>query len=76
MPVEYLGGKPLCMNQYYQILSSCRIPGLKRDTVVNHAMGKTPPMHITVVHNFQVRRRAGCKGRPTPVLLGKKGLCM
>ncbi|XP_061116834.1 carnitine O-acetyltransferase-like [Conger conger] len=53
MPVEYLGGKPLCMNQYYQILSSCRIPGLKRDTVVNHAMGKTPAMHITVVHNFQ-----------------------
>ncbi|KAG8141970.1 hypothetical protein E2320_006619 [Naja naja] len=28
LPVEYLGGKPLCMNQYYQILSSCRIPVL------------------------------------------------
>ncbi|ETE64020.1 Carnitine O-acetyltransferase, partial [Ophiophagus hannah] len=33
LPVEYLGGKPLCMNQYYQILSSCRIPGPKRDSV-------------------------------------------
>lgn len=54
LPVEYLSGKPLCMDQYYQILSSCRIPGTKRDTVVNHAMGKTPPTHITVVHNFQV----------------------
>ncbi|XP_028269598.1 carnitine O-acetyltransferase [Parambassis ranga] len=53
LPVEYLSGKPLCMDQYYQILSSCRIPGPKRDTVVNHAMGKTPPTHITVVHNFQ-----------------------
>uniref|UniRef100_A0A672ZL15 Carnitine O-acetyltransferase n=1 Tax=Sphaeramia orbicularis TaxID=375764 RepID=A0A672ZL15_9TELE len=53
LPVEYLSGKPLCMDQYYQILSSCRVPGPKRDTVVNHAIGKTPPTHITVVHNFQ-----------------------
>lgn len=54
LPVEYLSGKPLCMDQYYQILSSCRIPGPKRDTVVNYAVGKTPSTHITVVHNFQV----------------------
>ncbi|KAL4660769.1 carnitine O-acetyltransferase isoform X2 [Arapaima gigas] len=53
LPVEFLGGKPLCMNQYYQILSSCRIPGLKRDAVVNHAHGKAPSTHITVVHNYQ-----------------------
>lgn len=42
------------MDQYYQILSSCRIPGPKRDTVVNYAIGKIPSTHITVVHNFQV----------------------
>lgn len=53
LPVEYLGGKPLCMDQYYQVLTSCRIPGPKRDAVVNYAIGKTPPTHITVVHNFQ-----------------------
>uniref|UniRef100_A0A8D0E839 Carnitine O-acetyltransferase n=1 Tax=Salvator merianae TaxID=96440 RepID=A0A8D0E839_SALMN len=53
LPVEYLGGKPLCMNQYYQILSSCRIPGQKRDSVVNYTKGKKPPTHVTVVHNFQ-----------------------
>lgn len=53
LPVEYLGGKPLCMNQYYEVLSSCRIPGLKRDSVVNHAKSSRPPKHITVVHNFQ-----------------------
>ncbi|KAG8554783.1 hypothetical protein GDO81_003892 [Engystomops pustulosus] len=53
LPVEYLGGKPLCMNQYYQILSSCRIPGPKRDSVVNYSQVKKPPTHITVVHNFQ-----------------------
>ncbi|CAL8247534.1 unnamed protein product [Merluccius merluccius] len=54
LPVEYLGGKPLCMDQYYQVLSSCRIPGPKRDTIANLTSGKsTPPTHITVVHNFQ-----------------------
>ncbi|KAG9477707.1 hypothetical protein GDO78_012952 [Eleutherodactylus coqui] len=53
LPVEYLGGKPLCMNQYYQILSSCRVPGPKRDSVVNYSQVKKPPTHITVVHNFQ-----------------------
>ncbi|KAI4875769.1 hypothetical protein NFI96_024285 [Prochilodus magdalenae] len=54
LPVEYLGGKMLCMNQYYQVLSSCRIPGKKSDSVVNHALNKRPPVHITVVHNYQV----------------------
>lgn len=53
LPIEYLGGKSLCMNQYYEVLSSCRIPGLKRDSVVNHAKSSKPPKHITVVHNFQ-----------------------
>ncbi|XP_068594497.1 carnitine O-acetyltransferase-like isoform X2 [Brachionichthys hirsutus] len=53
LPVEYLSGKPLCMDQYYRILSSCRVPGPKRDTVVNHTVGKPPLTHITVVHNFQ-----------------------
>uniref|UniRef100_A0A8C4EUH9 Carnitine O-acetyltransferase a n=1 Tax=Dicentrarchus labrax TaxID=13489 RepID=A0A8C4EUH9_DICLA len=53
LPVEYLGGKPLCMNQYYEVLSSCRIPGLKRDSIVNHAKSSRPCKHITVVHNFQ-----------------------
>ncbi|XP_048874893.1 carnitine O-acetyltransferase-like [Brienomyrus brachyistius] len=53
LPVEYLGGSPLCMNQYYQILSSCRIPGLKKDSVVNYARSKRAPTFITVVHNYQ-----------------------
>lgn len=54
LPVQYLNGKPLCMDQYYQILSTCRIPGPKRDTVVHYSGGTTPPSHVTVVHNFQV----------------------
>ncbi|XP_063552865.1 carnitine O-acetyltransferase isoform X1 [Gorilla gorilla gorilla] len=71
LPVEYLGGKPLCMNQYYQILSSCRVPGPKQDTVSNFSKTKKPPTHITVVHNYQIRslcswRRSGTHPyRPT-----------
>ncbi|XP_068191401.1 carnitine O-acetyltransferase [Antennarius striatus] len=53
LPVEYLGGKPLCMNQFYEVLSSCRVPGLTSDSVVNHAKSSRPPKHITVVHNHQ-----------------------
>ncbi|KAI4878141.1 hypothetical protein NFI96_007717 [Prochilodus magdalenae] len=53
LPVEYLGGQPLCMDQYYQVLTSCRIPAPKKDTVVNYGFGNTPSTHITVVHNFQ-----------------------
>lgn len=62
LPVEYMGGKPLCMNQYYQILSSCRIPGPKRDSIVNYAKGKKQSRHITVVHNFQVRQLLAFQG--------------
>uniref|UniRef100_G1Q3Y0 Choline/carnitine acyltransferase domain-containing protein n=1 Tax=Myotis lucifugus TaxID=59463 RepID=G1Q3Y0_MYOLU len=53
LPVEYLGRKPLCMNQYNQILFSCRVPGPKQDSVINFSKTKKPPMHITVVHNYQ-----------------------
>lgn len=60
LPVEYLGGKPLCMNQYYQILSSCRVPGPKQDTVISFSKTKKPPMHITVVHNYQVGGLPAC----------------
>ncbi|XP_070532990.1 carnitine O-acetyltransferase-like [Ptychodera flava] len=35
LPIDMMGGQPLCMDQYnYKILSSCRIPGPKRDSVV------------------------------------------
>lgn len=40
------------MNQYYQILSSCRVPGPKQDSVINFKT-KTSSAHITVVHNYQ-----------------------
>ncbi|XP_068608849.1 carnitine O-acetyltransferase [Brachionichthys hirsutus] len=53
LPVEYLGGRPLCMNQYYEVLSSCRVPGQKSDSVVNHAKSSRPPSYIAVVHNFE-----------------------
>lgn len=67
LPVEYLGGKPLCMNQYYQILSSCRVPGPKQDSVVNFIKSKKPPTHITVVHNYQFFELDVYHGDGTPL---------
>uniref|UniRef100_A0A3B5A8U2 Carnitine O-acetyltransferase-like n=1 Tax=Stegastes partitus TaxID=144197 RepID=A0A3B5A8U2_9TELE len=53
LPVEYMGGKPLCMKQYTKILSSCRIPGLETDSLVFHAKSSNPPKHVIVAHNSQ-----------------------
>ncbi|MGH0172829.1 UNVERIFIED_CONTAM: hypothetical protein FKN15_066782 [Acipenser sinensis] len=52
--VEYLRGRPLCMDQYRQIFSSCRVPGPKHDHVMHFAGVRRPPTHITVVRNFQL----------------------
>ncbi|XP_078477849.1 carnitine O-acetyltransferase-like [Lampetra planeri] len=49
-------GRPLCMDQYRRIFSSCRVPGPRHDTVVNYALqrgGGNNPRHITVAHNYQ-----------------------
>ncbi|XP_039648477.1 carnitine O-acetyltransferase-like [Perca fluviatilis] len=48
LPAEYIRGKPLCMKQYEQILSSCTVPGLEIDSSEFYA-----EKHITVVHNCQ-----------------------
>uniref|UniRef100_A0A3Q2WIG3 Carnitine O-acetyltransferase a n=1 Tax=Haplochromis burtoni TaxID=8153 RepID=A0A3Q2WIG3_HAPBU len=53
VPVDYLGGKPLCMNQYSQLLSSCRIPGLEMDSVVFHGKTSYPSRYITLAYNSQ-----------------------
>ncbi|KAL5011511.1 hypothetical protein ScPMuIL_010062 [Solemya velum] len=52
LPVEQLGGKPLCMIQYYQILTGCRIPGKKKDSWTCFPPdGSDPPRHIVIIHN-------------------------
>ncbi|XP_068176527.1 carnitine O-acetyltransferase-like [Antennarius striatus] len=53
LPVEYMGGKQLCMKQCEQLMSACQVPGLKSDSLVFYSKSTTPPKHITVVHNFQ-----------------------
>ncbi|XP_077986310.1 carnitine O-acetyltransferase-like isoform X2 [Glandiceps talaboti] len=52
IPIDMMGGQPLCMDQYYKILSSCRIPGPKRDSIVVYPGNKRDaPKHIIVMHN-------------------------
>ncbi|XP_069775655.1 carnitine O-acetyltransferase-like [Narcine bancroftii] len=53
LPTEYSRGKPLCMDLYSKVLSSCRIPGPKHDTLLNYGNTRSPPTHVTVVRNFQ-----------------------
>uniref|UniRef100_A0A3Q0RDP8 Carnitine O-acetyltransferase a n=1 Tax=Amphilophus citrinellus TaxID=61819 RepID=A0A3Q0RDP8_AMPCI len=50
LPAENFGGNPLCMEQYSQLLSACRIPGLETDSVMFHGKNSN---YITVAHNSQ-----------------------
>ncbi|XP_055896071.1 carnitine O-acetyltransferase-like isoform X2 [Biomphalaria glabrata] len=55
VPVETLGGKPLCMVQYYQLLTACRIPGIKSDThVFVSPYDPDKPRHINVIHKNHI----------------------
>ncbi|XP_072347671.1 choline O-acetyltransferase [Scyliorhinus torazame] len=54
LPVEYargqLAGHPLCMEQYYRLFSSYRLPGHQKDTLVVQKNNVMPePEHIIVV---------------------------
>ncbi|KAK2174837.1 hypothetical protein NP493_772g02027 [Ridgeia piscesae] len=49
VPQEYMGGQPLCMTQYYKILSSCRVPLPGRDAV--RQFSSDDAKHIVVIHN-------------------------
>jgi len=55
IPQEMLGGKPMCMSQYYQILNACRIPGVKRDQhIFVPPTDPNQPRHINVIHNNHI----------------------
>ncbi|CAJ1063146.1 carnitine O-acetyltransferase-like [Xyrichtys novacula] len=52
LPVSYVQGKPLCMKQHEDVVSSCRIPHPELDSMVVY---KSPdaPKHISLVRNGQ-----------------------
>lgn len=50
LPVETgVDGKDLDMSQYGKVLNSCRVPGSRRDKIVNYSAEQ--PRHICVAHN-------------------------
>ncbi|KAJ3608692.1 hypothetical protein NHX12_023223 [Muraenolepis orangiensis] len=53
LPMEYMRGKPLCLQLFPLLFSSCRIPGPKHDYISHHALSRRSPTHITVVRNYQ-----------------------
>lgn len=60
LPVDYargqLAGTPLCMEQYYRLFTSYRLPGPERDTLVAQESSVMPePEHIIVACKNQVR---------------------
>ncbi|KAK3595681.1 hypothetical protein CHS0354_026899 [Potamilus streckersoni] len=43
-------GQPLCMEQYYHLFSSCRVPGVRKDSLIsNFAKRMSEQEHIIVV---------------------------
>lgn len=59
LPVDYargqLAGTPLCMEQYYRLFTSYRLPGPERDTLVAQESSVMPePEHIIVACKNQV----------------------
>uniref|UniRef100_A0A3B3BDI2 Choline O-acetyltransferase n=1 Tax=Oryzias melastigma TaxID=30732 RepID=A0A3B3BDI2_ORYME len=53
LPVDYsrgqLAGTPLCMEQYYRLFTSYRLPGVERDTLVAQESSVMPePQHMIV----------------------------
>lgn len=64
LPVDYargqLAGTPMCMEQYYRLFTSYRLPGPERDTLVAQESSVMPePEHIIVACKNQVRQSEG-----------------
>ncbi|XP_035533932.1 carnitine O-acetyltransferase-like [Morone saxatilis] len=51
LPVDYIAGRPLCMKDFDNLMSSCRIPGPKIDSLAFWGKSANPPKHFTVAHN-------------------------
>ncbi|MBN3318503.1 CACP acetyltransferase, partial [Atractosteus spatula] len=64
-------GRPLCMEQYSQIFSSCRVPGPKHDHVILHNRSRRPPTHITVVRNYQFFQLEVYNSDGSPLTVGQ-----
>lgn len=49
-------GQPLCMEQYYRLFTSYRVPGIKKDSLISNNSHLLPdPEHIIVICKNQVR---------------------
>ena len=65
-----LSGQPMCMEQYYRLLNSYRIPGHQVDSLVTFQSSDDVPQHIVVACNNQVE--AECDWKTANSLQQKK----
>uniref|UniRef100_A0AAR2J4Y1 Choline/carnitine acyltransferase domain-containing protein n=1 Tax=Pygocentrus nattereri TaxID=42514 RepID=A0AAR2J4Y1_PYGNA len=68
---KYMRGRPLCMELYPQLFSSCRVPGPKHDHVVHYGRPRRGPTHITVVRNYQFFQLDVYNSDGTPLTQGQ-----
>ncbi len=54
LPVEKHNTAPLCMDQYYKIFGTCRIPQKNKDLVKIHQPYMFQSKHITVMYKNRV----------------------
>jgi carnitine O-acetyltransferase len=54
LPVEKHNTMPLCMDQYYKIFGSCRVPQLKKDMIKLAQPYINAPKHVTVMYKNRV----------------------
>lgn len=48
-------GQPMCMEQYYRLFTSYRVPGIKKDSLISNNSKLLPdPEHIIVISKNQV----------------------
>ncbi|XP_038045797.1 carnitine O-acetyltransferase-like [Patiria miniata] len=70
LPDDYMGGQPLCMYRYHKILSSCRVPGVKKDSVVSFPPNEPDaPRHTVIGHNNHLFSLVvyDSQGKPLPI---------
>ncbi|XP_074655246.1 carnitine O-acetyltransferase-like isoform X2 [Tubulanus polymorphus] len=76
LPVDLAGKQPQCMNQYYSLLNTCRVPGVESDNIVRLPHGPSSSKHVTVLRNnhFFELNVYGADGKPLSIDELNKGL--
>lgn len=71
VPLEHMGKDQLCMEQYYNLLSTCRVPGSPMDRIAYHGRDVKVPGHVTIAHNNSFFELRCYRNDGTPLSIGE-----